>query len=455
MIRLDRLRVLGLKRLGTFRLWLTPGMGVKRFVSLAVLGVLLLIVGAVGLSLWAFGDQRSTISEPIEQFLTSPSWYTLGAFISAVLLIGGAVTAITAVARLNRSLLSNWLQHPGDAARLLNRKVLLAKGPKIVALGGGSGLSNLLRGLRRYTSNLTAVVAVSDNGGSSGRLREAYDMPAPGDLTDCLAALSDNESELARLLQFRFARGADLGGHTFGNLLIATLTEMEGDFGQALRVINRLLNLSGSVYPATAQAVNLVVTKKGGAVVRGEKQVREVPGAVETLSIEPAAPAGLPEVQRALLDADLVVLGPGSLFSSTLPPLLVPSIRDALNESSAKLVYVANIMTEVGETDGYDAFMHLAALEKHGVRLPDVAVVNSTPIDEGRMRNYVSAGSELVGVTPAQFEGSGVGLVRAPILGGGEYAQHDSDRLAEVLVKLAVGIPHTGLDVGANTAMAS
>lgn len=417
----------------------------KRYVTLAVGGVLILIVGAVGLSLWAFGDERSSISEPIEDFLTSSTWYMLGAVLSAVLLVGGAIVAVLAVARLNRSLLSNWLSHPGDVARLLSRKVQLAKGPRIVAIGGGSGLSNLLRGLRKYTSNLTAVVAVSDNGGSSGRLREAYDMPAPGDLTDCLAALSDNESELTRLLQFRFTRGEDLMGHTFGNLLIATLTEMEGDFGQALRVINQLLNLSGSVYPATAQAVHLVVMKEGGAEVKGEKQVREVPGAVETLRIEPPDPIALPEVVKALREADLVVLGPGSLFSSTLPPLVVPSIRDALNESDAKLVYVTNIMTEVGETDGFNAVKHVLALAGHGVKLPDVAVVNNAPIDQERMRNYISAGSELVTVTPSDFAGVGVELVRAPILGKGEYAQHDSDKLAEVLVSIAAGVPYGGL----------
>lgn len=423
--------------LGTFRLWLTPGMGVKRYIALAVGGVLLLILGVVGLSLWMFGDERSAISAPIEEFLTSSNWYAFGAVIALVLAVAGIVVSAVAIARLNRSLLSNWMARPGDAARLLNRKVMLAKGPKIVALGGGSGLSNLLRGLREHTSNLTAVVAVSDNGGSSGRLRAEYDMPAPGDLTDCLAALSDNESELTRLLQYRFKRGKELSGHTFGNLLIATLTEMEGDFGQALRVINRLLSLSGHVYPATAQPVNLVVTKEGGVEVMGEEELREAPGAVEALRIEPSAPAGLPEVAAALAEADVVVLGPGSLYSSTIPPVLVPSIRDALNRSGAKLVYVANIMTEVGETDGYDAFQHVEALQRHGVRAPDVVLVNSAPIDPERLKNYVSEGAQVVETAAHRFQSTGIRLQHVPILGRGEYAQHDSAELARVLVQLA------------------
>lgn len=425
------------KKLESFRFWLTPGMGVKRHVLLAVAGTLVLIAGAVGLALWWFGDERSLISAPIEELLTSTNWYDFGVWLSVLLIAAGALISSMAVARLNRSLLSNWLPHPGDAARLLRRKVQLAKGPHVVALGGGSGLSNLLRGLKNHTSNLTAVVAVSDNGGSSGRLRAAFDMPAPGDLTDCLAALSDNESELTRLMQYRFTRGEALSGHTFGNLLITTLTEVEGDFGRALRAINRLLNLSGHVYPATSQPVNLVVTKAGGVEVTGEEQLRQVPGAVESLRMVPGDAQGLPEVTEALLSADLVILGPGSLFSSTIPPLLVPSIRDALNRSRAKLVYVANIMTEVGETDGFDAFDHVEALIAHGIKAPDAVLVNSATIDSARLKSYRSEGAEVVPIMAEEFAAAGIELIQLPLLGRGHYAQHDSLQLARVLADLA------------------
>jgi len=407
-----------LRRLGTWRLWLTPGMGVKRYVALAVVGALLLVLGAVGLALWSFGEERSAISEPIEQLLTSTDWYRLGAWVSLLLALLGVVVSVTAVASLNRSLLSNWLPHPGDAARLLNRRLQLARGPRVVALGGGSGLSNLLRGLRAHTSNLTAVVAVSDNGGSSGRLRAEFDMPAPGDLTDCLAALSDNESELASLLQYRFTRGRELRGHTFGNLLITTLTEMEGDFARALKVINRLLDLSGAVYPAAAQPVNLLVTKASGEEVEGEEQLRQLPGAVASVR-------------------DLIVLGPGSLFSSTIPPLLVPSIQEALNRSRARLVYVANIMTEAGETDGFDAFDHVAALMRHGVRKPDTVLINSAPVDPARLENYRSEGAELVAGARERFQEAGIAVLERPLVGRGAFAQHDSDQLAAVLTELA------------------
>lgn len=423
----------------SLRLWLTPGIGVKRFVALALTGGLGLTLGVVGVTLWLFGEERSVLSAPIEEYLTSSTWYAYGGWLSAALVAAGVSLSAAAIAGLNRSLLSHWLRKPKDAALLLNRKVHLAKGPKIVALGGGSGLANLLRGLRAHTSNLTAVVAVSDDGGSSGRLREAYGMPAPGDLTDCLAALSDNELELTQLLQYRFARGEELKGHTFGNLLITTVMEMEGDFARAVHVINRLLNISGRVYPATPQPVKLVSKKASGETVFGEHLVREVPGAVEELRIEPANPPGLPEVASAIVAADLVVMGPGSLFSSSLPPALVPSVREAINTSRAKLVYVVNIMTEPGETDGFDAFDHVHALARHGVRYPDVVLVNSGAVDRSRLLKYRSSGAQVVAPARARFEEAGINLVELPMVGRGEFAQHDPERLAGILKEFANG----------------
>jgi len=412
-------------------------MGVKRHMLAAIGGGLALVLGAILFTLWLYGEGRAELSQPVERVLSSRSWGAVGGWASLVVALSGLTLTVVALGRLNRSLLSNWLPHPDDAARLLNRKLALARGPRVVALGGGTGLSNLLRGLRKHTSNLTAVVAVSDDGGSSGRLREAYDMPAPGDLTDCLAALSDNESEFTRLLQYRFNRGRDLSGHTFGNLLITTVAEVEGDFGNALRLINRLLDLSGAVYPATAEPVTLVVEKVGGEKVRGEENLRNAPGPVKVLSTEPSDPDGLPEVEHAIRAADLIVLGPGSLFSSTIPPLLVPSVREAVNLSGAKLVYVCNIMTEAGETDGFDAFDHVAALRNHGLRLPDMVLWNATPVDQARLENYRGEAAELVDGARPRFEQAGIEVVDAPLLGSGEHAQHDSDKLGTALADLA------------------
>ena len=420
-----------------WRLWLTPGMGVKRHVSLAMVGTLLLVTGVIAGVLWAFNDRRFELSGPIEVALVSAGWQRYGGWLALALIAGGTFVAILAVARLNRSLLSNIMPRPQEMAQLLHRRVMLGRGPRIVMLGGGTGTSNLLRGLREHTSNLTAVVAVSDDGGSSGRLRKSFNMPAPGDLTDCLAALSEHESSLSRLLQHRFVGGEELSGHTFGNLFITTLTEVEGDFGRALRVLNQLLNLSGSVYPATTQPVSLVVTKANGQVVAGESAVREVGGAVKSVSLTPATPSSLPEVRTALLTADLIVVGPGSLFTSTIPPLLVPDIAAALADSHAKLVYVSNIMTEAGETDGFDAYDHVAALEAHGCRRPDLVLVNSAPVDDERVSSYMLESATVVDGARARFAAAGIAVSSRPLISSGATAQHDSALLADVLVRLA------------------
>ena len=199
-------------QLRLMRLWMTPGMGVKRHVSMAILGTMILVAGVVSAVLWFSRTNRQTISEPLERILISDSWKFYGGWISLLIALGGVTLAIAAIGRLNRSLLSNWLPQRQEAVEVLYERLQLSKGPRIVAIGGGSGLSNLLRGLRHYSSNLTAVVTVTDDGGSSGRLRSAFNMPAPGDLSDCLAALSDNESEVSRLLEYRFERGNELKG---------------------------------------------------------------------------------------------------------------------------------------------------------------------------------------------------------------------------------------------------
>jgi len=420
-----------------WRFWLTPGMGVKRHVVVAVLGALLLVLGVIGGVLWLLNDRRRELSSPIEHVLISGAWRVAGGYLSLAVALVGIVFAVLAVGRLNRSLLSHWMPNASQAAVVLHRRVSLAKGPRIVALGGGNGLSNLLRGLREHTSNVTAVVTVSDDGGSSGRLRAAFDMPPPGDLTDCLAALSDNELEVSRLLQYRFLRGDELAGHTFGNLLIATLTEVEGDFGQAIRVLNHLLNLSGAVYPVTGSPVTLSVTKETGEVVRGESRTRERPGPAHSVALEPADPESVPEVLGAIRRADLVVLGPGSLFTSTLPPIVVPAVRQALLETEASLVYVCNIMTEAGETDGFDAFGHVEALARHLGREPDLVVLNSTPVDDARLAAYQAEGAVLVAPALDRLAAAGVESLRLPLLGGGQLAQHDSEKLASWLAELA------------------
>ncbi len=429
------------RQLSNSRLWLTPGMGVKRHVGLAVVGALILVSGATGTLLWTMQGSRQTISEPIEAVLVSERWQVWGGWLSFSVLLLGIGVAAFAIARLNRSLLSNWLSHPGEAAVVIHRRVSLAKGPRIVALGGGTGLSNLLRGLRQHTSNITAVVAVSDDGGSSGRLRAAFDMPAPGDLVDCLAALSDNELQVSKLLDYRYTRGGELKGHTFGNLFITTLTEVEGDFARAIRVLNALLNLCGAVYPVSTEAISLRATKRSGRQVVGESQLRDVEGPIETVSIEPAEPKLVPDVALAVGSADLIVLGPGSLFSSTIPPLLVPEGRTALQNTAAPIVYVCNIMTEAGETDGFDAWEHVRTLYRHVGRYPDYVLVNAAPLDKARLERYREENADVVTWSPEPFTSRNIKLIPLDLLGDGPHAQHDTEMLAQWLAELAKARP--------------
>lgn len=421
----------------SWRHWLTPGMGVKRHVAWAVAGGLAAAGGAVLLVVWVWGEGRRDLAEPIERVLVGPSWGRFGGWGAAALAVAGVATSVAALGRLNRSLLSHWMQRPHEAAEVLHRRLTLARGPRVVALGGGTGLSLMLRGLREHTSQVTAVVAVSDDGGSTGRLRAAFGMPAPGDLTDCLAALAADEAALGRLMQYRFDRGGDLAGHTFGNVLIATVNEVEGDFGEALRALNRMLELQGAVWPATPRPVALRVTKADGRVVDGESAMRSSPGASARVEVLPHDVEAMPEAVAAIAAADLVVLGPGSLFSSTLPPALVPGVAAALRATAAPLVYVANVMTEAGETDGFDLAAHLVALRDHLGRLPDVVLGNRTPIDGVRLAAYAAEGAAPVPFDERAAADLGVAAVAAPLLSKGRHAQHDPAALAAALIGLA------------------
>ncbi len=425
------------RRRTTLRYWLAPGMGVKRHIVLAVAGGVVFALGMAVLAVWLLGDERGAASEPIEAVLASGSWPRVGGWVALATLVTGVWLAAGAVGRLNRSLLSHWLPEPREAAAHLYDRLQRAKGPRIVALGGGTGLSRLLRGVRGATSNLTAVVAVSDDGGSSGRLREAFDMPAPGDLVDCLAALSNDEVALGRLLDYRFQRGAELQGHTFGNLFLTTLTEIEGDFGDALRTANRMLDLGGAVYPATARPIALHMRKRDGREIEGERHAHDGGGAIAEVRIVPTAPDALPEVLAAIEAATLVVLGPGSLYTSTLPPLLVPDVGEALRRSSARLVYVCNIMTEDGETTGMTAWEHVQALHDHLGRYPEVVIVNDEPIDEERLAAYAEEFADVVVVEPDRFREAGIRLLPVALVDGGRHAQHDPMRLAAALLDLA------------------
>ncbi len=419
------------------RLWLAPGMGVKRHLALLVLATLILTTGIVFLLLWVYAYNQKMLTPSMKSFFNSGFWLYYGNLLSIIIILIGMFLSAFAIARLNSSLLSHWKPINQNTAEVISQKLNLSKGLKIVALGGGTGLSNLLRGIRKYSSNVTAVVAVSDDGGSSGRLRSDFDMPAPGDINDCLAALSDYEDDVSNLLEYRFTKGKELRGHSFGNLMITTLTEVEGSFEQAIKVMNSILNITGSVYPATDEAVVLTALKASGEIITGESQVGKNAGAIKKVSIEPKDAKANIEVIKAIKEAELIVLGPGSLFTSTIPPLLVKDIQKAINNRNGELVYISNIMTEVGETDGMSAFDHIQAIYEHLGCYPDRLVLNSSPIDQARLEHYQKEGAEVVSFAEDSFKNLNIKISHWPILGRGQHAQHDSDKLAKWLANLS------------------
>jgi uncharacterized cofD-like protein len=309
----------------------------------------------------------------------------------------------------------------------------LGRGHRIVAIGGGTGLSTLLRGLKYHTSNIVAIVSMADDGGSSGRLRKSLGLPPPGDIRNCLAALSDDEDLLTRLFQYRFLEGGELEGHSFGNLLIAALSGATGSFQQGVMEAGRVLAIRGRVLPATLSDVALVAEKAPSidtqtVQVEGESTITEFPGQVQYLQLVPSDPPAYPEALHAILNADMVIVGPGSLYTSILPNLLVPDLISALRTARAFKVYVCNVATQPGETDGYNMEEHMSALEKHvGKDLFDMIVANDN--FEGVLEDHVSW-------VKAPAEGFSTAVYTTDLRNGELPSHHDSAKLSETLVAL-------------------
>ncbi|MCP4205138.1 MAG: uridine diphosphate-N-acetylglucosamine-binding protein YvcK [bacterium] len=322
----------------------------------------------------------------------------------------------------------------------LSSESLQGDGPSLVAIGGGSGLAVLLRGLKSQISDpgqLTAVVTVADDGGSSGRLRRDFGVLPPGDIRNCIVALADDEDLLARLFQYRFADGEGLAGHSFGNLFLTALTGITGDFYQAILTAESILSVRGRILPATLADVRLRGTGLSGRLYRGESAVGQSGERLAGLELLPAAAAAFPPSIEALRHADLILLGPGSLYTSILPNLLIPGIRRAARRSAAKVALILNIMTQPGETDGMNAIDHFDAIEQHvGERLVDCVLVNSTRPAAALLDHYAATGSESVTFDRDGFKKRGVELVARDLLADGELIRHDPAKLCQAVLEL-------------------
>jgi uncharacterized cofD-like protein len=369
------------------RRWLTPGIGVKRWLLVLFAGLLMLALGVAHLIRQASRDLRPdgfaqvVIDAVTLQILPYQlRGLTFGA-VGLVLVAIGAYRAARALTDPFRS------AEGGPLVELIYQKRFLARGPRIVAIGGGTGLSTLLRGLKEHTSNLTAVVAVADDGGSSGVLREELGIPPVGDIRRCIAALADAEPLMSELLQYRFPgrasdpapeAGGSLGGHAVGNLLIAAMTAVEGgDFEEGVRQMNRVLAVRGQVLPATATPLTLHAKLADGTVIDGQSRIANV-SAIARAWVTPDDVRASEDALAAIADAELIVLGPGSLYTSLLPSLLLPEIRDAVAASSAVRVFICNVATQQGETTGFDLAAHVDALVGHaGSGIVDAVLANN------------------------------------------------------------------------------
>jgi uncharacterized cofD-like protein len=376
-MRFPRLRITR----SILRRWLVPGIGLKRWLLVVFAGELLLALAGALVLRQVYRDYD--FSGPSQGFLFVITLQFLPYWVRGLIVGGGGVGLfIYGSWRAVRALMAPFLTAESDQplVEVIYQKRFLARGPKIVVIGGGTGLSTLLRGIKEHTSNITAVVTVADDGGSSGRLREELGIPAVGDIRNCIVALADSEPLMGQLLQYRFPGDAEasLGGHTVGNLLLAAMTSVQGDdFEEAVRVMNRVLAVRGQVVPATGTAVTLHARLLSGLQVTGQSEIARSTQ-IDKVWLTPDDVAAGDDARRAIEEADLVVIGPGSLYTSIMPSLLLPDLLKAVRQSAAIKMFVCNVATQKGETQGYDLSDHFAAIERHtGSGWIDIVVANN------------------------------------------------------------------------------
>jgi uncharacterized cofD-like protein len=316
---------------------------------------------------------------------------------------------------------------------------------KLVAIGGGTGLSTLLAGLKRYVGarseelwidSLSAIVTVSDDGGSSGRLREELQMLPPGDIRNCMIALSEDSTLLSRLFRHRFGGSGDLGGHSFGNLFLAAMTDITGDFAEAVRLSSEVLASKGHIFPATLADVHLVAEMEDGSEIHGETQITAARARIKTLRLAPDNCRPLPATLDAIGAADVITIGPGSLYTSIIPNLLVEGVADAIGNATATRMFIGNLMTQPGETDGFSFREHLETVRSYAPQIKfDYALANDRPISDAQADMYQKDGAfQIMFDDHADQVNGGIEVVRADLLDGGDMVRHDSARLADIVM---------------------
>lgn len=407
--------------------WLLPGLQVKRWFALIFVGAVLITVGI--LILFDLKPIYNTM-QFIQQIATqiSTEWLAFG-----IVMIGAAIF-FKGWQKTNLSILDIEDDRNNDVLlENLYKRRKLNRGPRIVAVGGGTGLSMLLSGAKNITNNLTAIVSVGDDGGSSGRLREEMGILPPGDIRHCITALADDEDLVNKLFKYRFTNGEGLEGHSFGNLFLTALYDITGDMVSAVRASSRVLSIRGRVLPATLDDMKLVAEMEDGRIIHGESTIPEAHGKIKRLFTEPANCKALPDVIQAIRDAELIILGPGSLYTSVIPNLLVKEISEEIIKSKAKKIYVCNIMTQPGETDNYTVSDHLKALIQHAGsnKIVDAVLVNDY-LPDNLAGKYQEAGSYPVKLDVPEVKKLGIKIFAKKLIQDSRegLVRHSSTRVA-------------------------
>ena len=421
--------------------WLLPGLVVKRWMLASGMGLLLALLGA---AVWADLKPIYWMIETLTWLLGTITTVLPRSITGPLLLIIGAGLVLWGQSRSFGSI-KQALAPDKDTVLIdaLRAKSKLNRGPNIVAIGGGTGLSTLLSGLKRYSSNITAIVTVADDGGSSGVLRRELGVQPPGDIRNCLAALSTEEPLLTRLFQYRFSSGSGLEGHSFGNLFLSALSAITGNLETAITASSRVLAVQGQVVPATNADVRLWAELENGQRIEGESAIGRAPSPIVRLGCLPERPPALPRSLEAIANADLILLGPGSLYTSLLPNLLVPELVVAIQRSRAPKLYICNLMTQPGETDGLDVDGHLRAIEAQLASLGIsqrlfTAVLAQDDLNQSELlQHYRAKGAEPVTCNTDKLESKGYEVMQAPLQGTRPTAtlRHDSRSLALAVMR--------------------
>ncbi len=433
------------------RTWLRPGMFVKRWIVLLALGVVTTSLGlAMGLA-WIYRnyDFPQRVSGLVQavtlQFIPHP-------YRELLMVTLGSLMTVVGFWQLSRSLLAPFLDQRADRrglAEIIHAHRFGPEAPefRVVAIGGGTGLSTLLRGLKAHNVAITAIVTTGDDGGSSGRLRQDFNIPPPGDIRNCLVALADAEPLMSDLFQYRFPEvGSSLDGHSFGNLFIAAMTQITGSFERAVAESSRVLAVRGQVMPSTLENITVCAEFSDGRIVRGESAIAQARGRIQRVFLDPERPAAYEPALLAILSADLIVLGPGSLFTSVIPNLLVEGVVQAIRLSSALKVFVCNVTTQRGETDGFRAIDHLEALHRHaGGCLVDCLLVNQNLEPTHRLAASGVTGVSLDGLDRVK---DSVMVILRDVINPEQPWRHDPSKLADALLELARAAKRGELPLG-------